>query len=245
MTPPPASGGYGVPAGTALRASGNLTVSTSGAVVDGLDVSGCIVVNAPNVTIRNTRVRGTCDLLVANNGGGLVLDHVELDGRGSSGTLGIGYDRFTVRNSYIHGVGDGIRANGNVTVESSWITDLAAGGGSHNDGIQVTAGSNIRIVGNRIENSHTQTSAILIGADQGSVSNVLVQGNTLAGGGYTLYGGARPPAGNSIANIVLKDNAFSRKYFASSGAYGPMTATDDSRISVSGNVWEGTTTLVS
>jgi len=229
-----------VPAGTALRASGNLTLSRAGQVVSGLDVTGCITVRANNVTIRNTRVRGTCEVIVDNRATGLVLDHVEVDGRGSPSTLGIGHDSFTARNVYVHGVGDGVRANGNVLVTGSRITDLAAGGGSHNDGIQITQGRNIRIVGNVIENRHAQTSAIMIGADQGSVASVLVQGNTLSGGGYTLYGGAEPPAGNSISGIVLSGNRFSRKYFPSSGAYGPLTATNDARISVIGNVWADT-----
>ncbi len=234
------SGGYGVPGGTQLTKSGNLTITKAGSTVNGLDVAGCITVSASNVTIKNTRVRGTCDLLVNNRGKNLTLDHVEIDGLGSAGTLGIGYDDFTVRQSLIHGVGDGVRANGDVVVENSHITDLASGGGSHNDGIQVTEGSNIRIVGNVIENRHTQTSAILIGADQGNIANVLIEGNTLAGGGFTVYGGARPPAGNTISNIAIKNNRFSTAYFPKGGAYGPMTATDDSRITVSGNVWAST-----
>lgn len=239
-TTPGSTGGYGVPAGTALRASGSLTLSRAGQVVSGLDVTGCITVRANNVTIRNTRVRGTCEVIVDNRATGLVLDHVEIDGRGSPSTLGIGHDSFTARNVYVHGVGDGMRANGNVLVTGSRITDLASGGGSHNDGIQITQGRSIRIIGNVIENRHAQTSAIMIGADQGSIASVLVQGNTLSGGGYTLYGGAEPPAGNTISGIVLSGNRFSRKYFPSSGAYGPLTATNDARISVSGNVWADT-----
>ena len=239
-TTTPSTGGYGVPAGTKLTSSGSVTVSKSGSVVSGLDISGCLTVTASNVTIKDTRISGTCDLIVNNQGRDLVLDHVEIDGRGSAGTLGIGYNAFTIRNGYIHGVGDGVRANGDVTVQNSLITDLASGGGSHNDGIQITEGRNISIVGNVIENRNTQTSAILIGADQGSIANVLVEANVLAGGGYSLYGGARPPGGNSISNIVIKNNRFSTKYFATGGRYGPMTATDDSAISVSGNVWDGT-----
>lgn len=46
----------GVPAGTALTSfSGDRTVSTNGAVVDGWDVDGCIIVTALGVTIRNSR----------------------------------------------------------------------------------------------------------------------------------------------------------------------------------------------
>jgi hypothetical protein len=48
----------GVPSGTTLDSSvGDRTVSTRGAVVDGWDVDGCIVVSALGVTIQNSRAR--------------------------------------------------------------------------------------------------------------------------------------------------------------------------------------------
>ncbi|SDL83304.1 hypothetical protein, partial [Tessaracoccus oleiagri] len=46
----------GVPAGTVLRRSGSIVVTTPGTVIDGLDVDGSIDVQANNVTIRNSRV---------------------------------------------------------------------------------------------------------------------------------------------------------------------------------------------
>ena len=47
----------GVPAGTTLTPSGGLTITTAGTVIDGRDITGQVVVNAPNVTIRNSRIR--------------------------------------------------------------------------------------------------------------------------------------------------------------------------------------------
>ena len=51
----PDAGCTGVPAGTVLTPSGGLTITTAGTVIDGRDITGQVVVNAPNVTIRNTR----------------------------------------------------------------------------------------------------------------------------------------------------------------------------------------------
>src|SRR5689334_3787651 len=47
----------GVPAGKTLRThTGDLVITTAGTVIDGLLVTGSIIVQAPDVTIRNTRV---------------------------------------------------------------------------------------------------------------------------------------------------------------------------------------------
>lgn len=236
---------YGVPAGTRLKPSGDVVVRKAGTVIDGLDVRGCITVLAPSVVIKNSRVSGSCDNLISNRSTGLLVEDVELDGGGDPSVQGIGWGGFTARRLDIHGVGDGVRANGDVVLESSYIHDLVTADGFHNDGVQVTEGSNIVIRDNVIENPFTQTSAILLGAHQGSVSNVLVVGNLLAGGGYTLYGGADPRSNYTISNIVLRDNVFSTKFYPKSGRYGPMTATDDPSIQVSGNIWEGTGQAVS
>ena len=63
QAPPASSGGFpnasntGVPAGVSLKPSGSITVTQNGAVLDGLDVSGSIRVQANNVTIKRTRIR--------------------------------------------------------------------------------------------------------------------------------------------------------------------------------------------
>ena len=49
----------GVPAGTVLKASGSITVTTAGPSSTAWTSTGTITVNADNVTIRNTRVKGT------------------------------------------------------------------------------------------------------------------------------------------------------------------------------------------
>ena len=54
--PDPAYGNVGVPRGTSLTKSGDRTVSRDGTVINGLDVSGSITVEASNVTIQNTKI---------------------------------------------------------------------------------------------------------------------------------------------------------------------------------------------
>lgn len=231
---------FGVPAGTRLQPSGDVVVRTAGTVIEGLDVQGCITVLAPSVLIKNTRVRGSCDNLISSRSTGLVVQNVELDGQGDASAQGIGSGGFAASGLDIHGVGDGVRANGDVVLQSSFIHDLATVDGSHNDGVQITEGSNIIIRNNVIENPNPQTSAILVGAHQGSIANVLIEGNLLAGGGYALYGGAEPRSGYTIRDIVLRDNSFDTKFYPKGGRYGAITAIDDPNISVSGNLWQAT-----
>src|SRR5471032_2131868 len=55
----PGPGNTGVPAGTALKVmDGNLTITTAGATYSGLDIHGFVSVQAPDVTIKDSVIRG-------------------------------------------------------------------------------------------------------------------------------------------------------------------------------------------
>src|SRR5262249_35467039 len=96
--PKPSACGYpdatntGVPAGTALTVvNGDLTVSTAGAVVDAKDIRGCVLIKAPNVTIRRSKITCTGDYGIGSfieqySGGGLVIEDSEISCAGSSAT---------------------------------------------------------------------------------------------------------------------------------------------------------------
>jgi hypothetical protein len=228
----PGPGNTGVPAGVSLTAGGDLTVSRAGAVIDRRDLK-CLTIAASNVTVRRTRIRcgGYYPVRIANGARNVVLEDVEIDGLGSHAAIAIGTDNYTLRRADVHSVGDGPRMGDNSVVEDSWIHDLAAGGGSHNDGIQSTGGSNIKILHNRIEHPNAQTSCILIGANLDHVDDVLVQGNLLNGGNYTIYAGGKD--GYRADNVRILGNRFGRD-----AVYG--THSIQSNIVFSGNVWNDT-----
>jgi hypothetical protein len=94
---------------------------------------------------------------------------------------------------------------------------------------------------NTILNSYQQTDAIGLFEDFGAQSNCLIEGNLLAGGGYTVYGGANP-GGAVTRNIRIIDNRFSNIYHTHSGYYGPVTAfaSSGSGNQWSGNIWDST-----
>ena len=90
-----------------LTPSGGLTISTAGTVIDAPDITGPVVVNAPNVTIRNTRIRSNSMWVIDNNSTGLLIEDSEIVNRPVSGQNNchnaIGDSNFTVRRTEISG----------------------------------------------------------------------------------------------------------------------------------------------
>lgn len=130
---------------------------------------------------------------------------------------------------------DGMHISGGQTrVEQNLIDDLLSFPESHNDGIQLLGlPDDVTIRKNRIVNRHPQTSCInLLG------THLNVSGNYLAGGGWTLYGGAKNNGhgGEAPGPVKVSDNIFARDVFAKSGHFGPVAYWDKS--GALGWVWE-------
>ena len=219
----PSGSNTGVPAGVALtRHDGDLTISTAGAVVDSLDIYGFVKINAPGVVIKNTRIRGTATtiqraLVTSNSAGASVtIQDSELYASSPSPYIdGVRGFNITVQRSNIHHVIDTFHlTGGNVRIESSWLHDnvhyasdpLQGGGASHDDSIQIQAGSNIRILGNTIEGA--TNSGIQFTQDSGIVSDVQVVKNWADGGGCTIN--LAEKGRGPFAGIVITDNVFGR-----------------------------------
>ena len=223
--PPPAavSGGYpsastaGVPPGTSLHASGAITVTKAGTVIDAMDVSGAIDINASNVTVRRTRITGSEWALISVMDGatGVRIEDVEIDGRGTSGkegSSGIG-GLATVRRTNIHHVENGIVPSSGSVLSDNYIHDLSAPGSPHYDGIQIGEGVNILIQHNTIDlHQHDQTAAVMIVNDFGPVSNIHVDGNRLLGGGYTVYSDGSK-SGGPISDVRFTNNRIARGHW--------------------------------
>ncbi|WP_199184204.1 UrcA family protein [Cryobacterium sp. Y62] len=226
-TPAPTSGtpngtNTGVPAGTVLKVvNGDVNVTTPGTVLNGLDIRGLVKINAANVTIKNSIIRGRADkpgVLINNLGGfsNLVLTDTEIFPTVmSNNNHGIYGYNFTATRLNIHNVIDGIHITGsNVTVQKSWIHDHAhyakdpnhGGTPSHDDGIQVQIGNNIKIDGNRLTGSYS--AAVQVTQDRGKVSNFSFT-NNYADGGHCTVNIAQKTYG-PLLGTVIKDNKFGR-----------------------------------
>ncbi|MBG6214546.1 MAG: right-handed parallel beta-helix repeat-containing protein [Cryobacterium sp.] len=226
---PPSTGGTpnasntGVPAGTALTVhNGDLTITKAGTVIDGLDIRGMVKIEAPNVTIRNSIVRGR-DLsgpmaLIGNLGGFenlRIIDTELFPSTPSPDVQGIYGYNFEATRLNIHGVIDGIHlTGGNVAITDSWVHDNLhydrdpnqGGTPSHDDSIQIQEGSNIRIDGNRLTDAWN--ASVQVTQDRGDVSNLTITNNLADGGGCSIN--LAEKAYGPLQGVVISDNTFGR-----------------------------------
>ena len=252
--PPPPRPSYpgpsntGVPAGTTLRPSGGFTVTQHGAVIEGLDVQGCIQVRASNVTIRKTRVRGSCFNGAIDTGygevSGVLIEDVELDGGNQNENAALlGNSGFTCRRCNVHHGGSGIRMTSNVVIEDSWVHDLYGSGNSHNSGVGSNGGSNFTLRRNNIDCGTLPncSGAFVLYGDFNQITNVLAEGNLFNGGGFCVYGGSVPGKNYPVAsNVRFHNNAFGRSVFSRCGYYGPVNSWAGGSHEWTGNFWADT-----
>lgn len=229
----PSAACTGVPAGTNLTVvDGDVEVDTANTVIDGQDIRGCVLVNAPGVVVRRSKMNCVASEADSYSGAAVVLEDVEIDCGNSKGTTAVGDYNFTVRRANIHSCENGFDVDGRVRIEDSYIHDLLRydpAEDPHTDGIQITpVGNDITIVHNTIY-AGDGTSAIIT---NDLVSNVLVKDNLMAGGAYTLY----CPQGGRGTNYRVVGNHFTTQFSPSVGAYGPWTECED-EAEVTGNVF--------
>ncbi len=232
----------GVPAGVTLTASGSLVITKAGAVISGLDISGTVYIDAPNVTLENCKITSASAAVVTIASGmtGAVVQNCEINGTGASsaGSIGIyGSGSFIDNNIYnvAKGVYVSVGSSGAV-IENNYIHDLLASGSPGYDGIEIDGGvSKVMISHNTVVNSHGQTSAIMIDNYFGAVSNVSVNNNLLGGGAFTLYDDGHFNS-NPITGVSFTNNHLA------SGQWG-YTDFNKTSPAYTGNVNDGATLI--
>lgn len=126
-----------------------------------------------------------------------------------------------VYRSHLSGTADGIDiSGGHAHVVETLIDGLAAVEGSHNDGIQLASSANtVAITRSKVLNPNPQTSCLYLMGNE-----IAVTSSYLAGGGWTVYGGARNNGkGGGDATVRLTDTEFGVDFFAKSGHFGPVS----------------------
>lgn len=122
----------------------------------------------------------------------------------------------------------------NILVQGNYIHDLAATPLAHADPLFLYGQNNVQIINNTLLGTPIQnTSAAIFGSASGNYNGVLVAGNLLAGGSFTIYGGFDA---NTVSNWVTRDNWFSTMYYPQCGQFGYQTAFP--AIGSNGNVWQ-------
>ena len=131
-------------------------------------------------------------------------------------------------------------------IQDNYIHDMGYKSGDHLNGITSNGSTALLTIRhNTVLNSFDQTDAISLFEDFGVQANRTIDNNLVAGGGYTIYGGANP-GGAATSNIHITNNRFSRLYYPNGGSYGPVTAYAPSGAgnTWTGNIWDDTLTPV-
>ena len=200
---------------------GDLTITTPGAVIDSMDIRGFVRVKAPDVTIKNSIIRGKpgltsyMSLIQAGDLGPrlTVVDSELVAADPSPFVDGIVGKRFTLRRVNIHGVIDQVKITGDdVLIEDSWLhgnlhylQDPNYGNTpTHDDNIQIQRGNNITVRNTTLESAHN--AAVQITQDSGDVANVTFTANRANGGACTINVAEKNHG--PIANLVVTDNVF-------------------------------------
>ena len=229
--------------GELSTASGSLRITEPGSVVDGYDVTGTVVVEADDVTIRNTRIEtaGTYGIVADEDVTGLLVEDVTIEGTGVGCSAGIAPDgSWTLRRSDISGCIDGIKVRSDQVVEANWVHDLRTGkledgNWAHNDGIQSTSGADVVIRGNNLEIDWQEgaNAAVMLSSGQGPLADYTITGNRFAGGQYVVSirdKGYGDPTGIEITdNVWVRDdwNFGPTNFEGSTVGLGPGNVYDD------------------
>lgn len=212
----PDRGSIGLPAGLGeLCTSGPATISVAGVVLDGWDVQGGIVVDAPDVVVRRSRITGdgaTPYGVVTTAAGAVRIEDVTFTG--DFPEAAIGGDRWSGERVEIVGVThDGARLGDGARLRNSSVHDFAPapGGESHALVLRGT-GDDVLVEDNRIElgDGPGRGSAVLLSPDRAgrrAEGPVVVRGNVLGGGRFTLQQDS--PAA-VMTDMSVTDNRFRR-----------------------------------
>lgn len=224
----PNASNTGVPAGTPLvPIYGDIVVTKPGTVLDSIDLHGALRIEAANVTVKRSILRGSGsvgwevvyagDASVSN----LLLEDDEISPTiRSMYTNGVYGHDFTLDRVNIHDVVDSAHIfNGNnVLIENSYLHDNTHFGptvdtghpdGSHDDNVQVQSGSNITIRNSVLSGAFN--AGVQITQGLGPVSNLSIQNNWIEGGGCALniaegdYG--------TISGLTITNNSFGATRF--------------------------------
>ena len=231
----PNAANTGVPPGVVLMSSSGLVLATAGAVIDGLDITGCVEIHANDVTLRRSRVRcsGADVVRLADETQGTLLEDVELDGLDGGWSNGVaGAGSATLERVNIHGVYSGVALAAGTVVQNSYVHDLVGAGGN---AFFLLQGSNVTLDNDHCDVADKQTSCIFVSAQNADINGVTVKRSLLNGGGITAY---FDDAQHAATNIRVESNRFGRGY-----GYGLFQVTSTS-ITFSDNVWDDTSTPV-
>lgn len=257
--PRPSACGYpdetntGIQSGVTLTPSGSITVDTDGAIIENLDITGTIKIEADNVTVRNTRITSPgssrytvnlndnvknlqfedCEIIVGNVLGNKVI----------APRSGVDY---SFRRCDLSGGEDLIHPSSNGVIEDNYFHNLQYVPTGHNDTVQVLGGANTVVRHNTMlvydgpidgfpDTGRTFNAALMIGNLRGNFSNFEFSDNLINGGNFTINAnwGSVDDGQFSASNIRIINNRIGCDF-----RFGPIASDTADYATVSGNVWD-------
>ena len=211
-------------------------------VLEDVDFTGRVHVRVDNLTLRNFKIDAAGanyglynEQFTSNISSGLVAEDGEIVNASSSLVLG---SNMTLRRLYLHeSDADAIKAWSNSTVEGCYVTRLGRAVGAHADGVQQVTGSDCVYRGNNFDMPkdapapYKSNAAFIIQTGNGPIDNVLIEGNWMNGGNFTVYVTDKGNGHGLPTNVRVRNNRFGRDFgFGIQQGGGTWT----------GNVWDDT-----
>jgi len=229
---------------------GWIQVDGVGAVLDGIESTHSVEVYGNNVTIKNSKITITGDgwAVGARHALNLTVDHTVMT---SPVQFGAGRMLVAVKDIYgdatvtttaddISHASTGVQIDVGL-IQDTYIHDAGFAAGDHTNGTTSGGGQTglLKIAHNTIFNQEDQTDAVSLFQDFGIQTNRVIDNNLLAGGGYTIYGGANVGKESTATNIKITNNRISRIYYPNGGSYGYLAAyVSGQGNTFTGNVWD-------
>lgn len=183
-----------------LTASGTITTTADGQVIDRKNVAGKIVVRHRDVVIKRSKVAAN-GYQIDNSGhpglradgtGHTVIEDTELVGTGTSAPAALASSKnYILRRVNVYGSIDGLKATGNVRIEQSWVHDQRKTSTSHNDAIQNSgtsdSGTGVYVWRSSIDGPYRETNAAIQAATNvGPINLFRIVETKLSGGNITV-----------------------------------------------------------
>lgn len=229
--------------------TGSADFTTPNQVIEGKYIAAPGVwIGADNVTFRDCKFfytgvladDGTAMVFMAPGTTGTRFEYCEIDCNAQVQGAIKGFDDVYVDHCNIHHTGNGIEVASSITATYNYIHDIFTPNGQswHADGIQTGEGdvSNCLIQNNTILLTGGETACVnmIDNADSFTYTNILVDHNLMAGGGFSIYIG-----GGTNNNVKVTNNHFSTRYWPNVGAFG-IWVTNDPGLVITGNVIDET-----
>ncbi|MFF3442167.1 right-handed parallel beta-helix repeat-containing protein [Streptosporangium sp. NPDC002721] len=189
-------------------------VRTPGAVLDGVHITGDLLVHADDVVIRNSRIDGG----VINADGDktfrfTITDSTVGPAQGCQTLPGVGQDKYTATRVHVRGHSDGFRASGDdIVIKDSYI-HLCSNPGDHSDGIQTYhTGKGLVFDHNTIDQRDAEDATAPIFLVDEQIVDASITDNLVMGGTYSIQ------LRNGRGKLIMRDN----KLVDKSWIYGPV-----------------------